>query len=84
MFCFLFHTLPSPQTSEDSDVVATVVDILIPIAEFNSSIVRDHILSQTETHDEVCVCVCVCVCVYVYVYMCVSHLLHSPFRTASF
>lgn len=39
-------------TSEDSDVVATVVDILIPIAESISSIVRDHILSQTETHDE--------------------------------
>ena len=38
---------------EDSDVVATAVDILISIAEFNASILRDHILTQTETFEEV-------------------------------
>ena len=34
--------------------MATAIDILNSIAEFNSSILRDHILKQPETTTEVC------------------------------
>ena len=41
------------QVYEDSDVVGTAVDILMSIAEFHCSILRDYILQDTESQSEV-------------------------------
>lgn len=41
------------QVYEDSDVVGTAVDILMSIAEFHGSILRDYILQDTENQSEV-------------------------------
>ena len=40
-------------TYEDGVVVETAVNILHSVAEFNSSVVRDHILQTAETVSEV-------------------------------
>lgn len=45
-----------PQNYEDADIVSTAVDILASIVEFNSSILRDHILQQNECVSEVRQC----------------------------
>ena len=44
---------------EVEDVVVITVDILNHIGDYNSAVLRNHILSQTESPDEVCLCVCV-------------------------
>lgn len=41
------------QVYEDGDVVGTAVDILMSIAEFHGSILRDYILQDTENQSEV-------------------------------
>jgi hypothetical protein len=38
---------------EDKDVVGTAVDILMSIADFHCSILRDHILQDAESQSEV-------------------------------
>ena len=42
-------------TCEDGIVVETAVNVLHSVAEFNSSIVRDHILQSAENVYEVCI-----------------------------
>ena len=41
------------QAYEDKDVVGTAVDILMSIADFHCSILRDHILQDGESQSEV-------------------------------
>ena len=41
------------QVYEDKDVVGTAVDILMSIADFHCSILRDHILQDAENQSEV-------------------------------
>jgi len=53
MCCNACHV---PQNYEDADIVSTAVDILASIVEFNSSILRDHILQQNECVSEVRQC----------------------------
>ena len=43
-------------TYEDGIVVETAVNVLHSVAEFNSSIVRDHIIQTAESVSEVSVC----------------------------
>ena len=51
------------------------VDILNHIGDYNSAILRNHILSQTESPDEVYECVRMCVtdCVHV----CLNNFVHT-------
>ena len=41
------------QVYEDCDVVGTAVDILMSIAEFHCSILRDYILQDSDSQSEV-------------------------------
>lgn len=54
----LMPSIEGMLVSDDADVVATAIDILNSIAEFNSCVLRDHIL-QTNASEVGWVSVCV-------------------------